>query len=151
MATLTKKKTSREHTLEPDAGLKRDSYMKLIRNALPIPPQTEADNVRLTTLMLEMEERAESEGLTTEETVFAELLTIVVQDFEAKHYPLPVLPPHELLQGVMEERGLAHKDLAAIVGNKGLTTEILAGRRKVSPAIAKRLSAVLKIPVESLL
>ena len=51
----------------------------------------------------------------------------------------------------MEDRGLKHKDIAAIVGNKGLTTEILAGRRKISKEVAKRLSESLRVPVEILL
>jgi len=48
----------------------------------------------------------------------------------------------------MEDRSLQHKDIAQIVGNKGLTTEIIAGRRKISKAVAVRLSTRLSVPVE---
>lgn len=48
----------------------------------------------------------------------------------------------------MEDRGLRHKDIAPLVGNKGLTTEIIAGRRKISKTVAKRLSSHLPVPVE---
>jgi antitoxin component HigA of HigAB toxin-antitoxin module len=48
----------------------------------------------------------------------------------------------------MEDRGLQHKDVAVVVGNKGLTTEILAGRRKISSAVAKRLADQLRVPLE---
>lgn len=118
--------------------------------APPIPPETEADNERLIQLMLEIDD-AERIGLSPEEKLFSELLAITVQEFEEKTYPLPSLPPHELLQEVMEQRGLAHKDLAVLVGNKGLTSEILAGRRKASPVIARLISAALHIPLEALL
>lgn len=101
--------------------------------------------------MLELEDKADENRLTPEEKAFSELLAIVVQDFEQRHYSLPALSPHELLQEVMEQRGMTHKDLAALVGNKGLTSEILAGRRKVSPSIAKRISAALHLPIETLL
>ena len=47
----------------------------------------------------------------------------------------------------MEDRSLQHKDIAEIVGKKGLTTEIIAGRRKMSKAVAKRLSTSLSVPV----
>ena len=150
MATLTKRKTS-AGAAPPASNFSRDSYLKMIRAALPIPPETEADNERLIQLMLEIDDRAERDGLSPEERVFSELLAIVVKDFEERNYPLPSLPPHELLHGVMEQRGMAHKDLAAIVGNKGLTSEILAGRRKVSPAVAKRISAALHVPIDALL
>lgn len=132
-------------------GFDRRAWLKLIENALPIPPVTEADNDRLIAIMMEIDDRGEEGKASPEERAFSELLTIVVQDFEARNYPLPALPPHELLQGVIDQRGMAHKDLAAIVGNKGLTTEILAGRRKISPAVAKRISAALHIPIDALL
>ena len=129
----------------------RAAYVKLLGAALPIPPETEADNQRLTRIMFDLDERGERAPLSPEEAAFSELLTIVIQDFEQKHYSVPDLPPHELLQCLLEQRGMKHKDMAAIIGNKGLTTEILAGRRKISPAVAKRLSSQLNIPVETLL
>jgi antitoxin component HigA of HigAB toxin-antitoxin module len=48
----------------------------------------------------------------------------------------------------MQDRGLRHKDVAPVVGNKGLTTEILAGRRKISTGLAKRLAIHFKVPLE---
>ena len=82
------------------ATLSRDAYLKMIRAALPIPPQTEADNERLIQLMQNIDDRSERDGLGLEEKLFSELLAILVQDFEDKHYPLPSLLPHELLRGV---------------------------------------------------
>jgi antitoxin component HigA of HigAB toxin-antitoxin module len=43
---------------------------------------------------------------------------------------------------------LQHRDVAEVIGNKGLTTEILAGRRQISKAVAKRLADRLSVPVE---
>jgi HTH-type transcriptional regulator/antitoxin HigA len=126
-------------------ALNPEIYTQLIRDALPIPPVTEADNNRLIEVMAGIDER---EDATPEEAAFAELLAIVVEDFENRHYSLPAVPPHESLQALMEDRSLQHKDIAEIVGNKGLTTEIIAGRRKMSKAVAKRLSTSLSVPVE---
>lgn len=50
----------------------------------------------------------------------------------------------------MDDRGLRHKDLAGLVGNKGLTPEILAGRREISKAVARKLAERLRVPVELL-
>ena len=105
MATLTKRKTTPVSAAPPRTpSFSRDTYLKMIRAALPIPPETEADNERLIQLMLEIDDRAERDGLSPEEKVFSELLAIVVQDFEEKTYPLPSLPPHELLQEVRNSR-----------------------------------------------
>jgi len=120
-------------------------YTQLFRDALPMPPVTEADNERLIKVMASIDER---EDATPEEVAFAELLAILVEDFENRHYSLPAVPPHEALQALMEDRSLQHKDIAQIVGNKGLTTEIIAGRRKMSKAVAVRLSTRLSVPVE---
>jgi HTH-type transcriptional regulator/antitoxin HigA len=126
-------------------ALNPEIYTRLIREALPIPPGTEADNEKLIGLLEDLDER---EHATPEEEAFAELLAIVIEDFENKHYSLPIVPPHEALQALMEDRGLHHKDITEAVGNKGLTTEIIAGRRKMSKTVAKRLAAQLSVPVE---
>ena len=59
-----------------------------------------------------------------------------------------IAPAFESLKALMEDRGLRHKDVWPIVGNKGLTTEILSGRRKISSALAKRLALHFHVPVE---
>ena len=126
-------------------AINADEYARLIAAALPIPPQTEAENERLIAMLEAMDER---EDLTPAEEAFAELLAIVIEDFEEKHYALPKVAPQEALKALMEDRGLRHKDIAPIVGNKGLTTEILKGRRNISAALAKRLAVALHVPVE---
>ena len=120
-------------------------YARLVAISLPIPPRSAADNDRLIGLLSSMDERGD---LTPEEEAFAELLAIVIEDFEDKHYALPDVPPNEALKAFMKDRGLRHKDVWPIVGNKGLTTEILSGRRKISSALAKRLATHFRVPVE---
>jgi len=122
-----------------------EEYARLIAAALPIPPKTEAENERLIAALTALDER---EDLTPAEQAFAELLAIVIEDFEEKHYALSKVTPQQALKALMEDRGLRHKDIAPIVGNKGLTTEILKGRRNISAALAKRLAAALHVPVE---
>jgi len=130
---------ARRKAIDPNA------YARLIVAAAPIPPGTESQNERLIERLSALDER---EDLTPEEEAFAELLAIVIEDFEEKHYALPAVPPREALQALMEDRGLRHKDVWPVVGNKGLTTEILNGRRKISAALAKRLAIHFHVPVE---
>ena len=122
-----------------------EKYARLVAASLPIPPRTDAQNKRLIELLEGMDER---EDLSPEEEVFAELLAIVIEDFEEKHYALPPVEPHDALKALMQDRGLRHKDIWPLVGNKGLTTEILNGRRKISAALARRLATYLRVPVE---
>lgn len=122
-----------------------EKYAQMIVAALPIPPRTEVDNRRLVALLDGMDER---DDLSSEEQAFAELVAIVIDDFETKHYSLPSVPPGQALKALMEDRDLRHKDVWPVIGNKGLTTEILNGRRKISPAIAKRLADHFRVPTE---
>ena len=93
-----------------------EEYARLIAASLPIPPRTEAENERLIALLAALDER---EDLTPAEGAFSELLAIVIEDFEEKHYALPKVTPQQSLKAFMEDRGLRHKDIAPVVGNKG--------------------------------
>jgi len=120
-------------------------YAKLLSKVLPRPIRTEVENRRMTELLLELDER---EDLSAEEEQLAEMLTILIEDFEAKRYPLPPVSPRESLKALMEERGLLHSDIWPVLGNKGVTSEILNGKRSISKAQAKKLAEYFRVPVE---
>ena len=48
----------------------------------------------------------------------------------------------------MDDRGLKHKDIWPVLGNKGAATEILNGRRSISKAQAKRLAEFFQVPID---
>ena len=123
-------------------------YAQLLAKSLPRPIGTEAEHLRLTRILLELDER---DDLSPEEEALAEMLTLLVEDYEEKAHPFPAVAPHEALQALMEDRGLKHKDIWPVLGNKGAATEILNGRRAISKAQAKRLAAHLRVPVELVL
>ena len=125
--------------------LDQEKYAQLVAQSLPIPPRTERENERL---IKRLSALAEREDLSPEEEALTELLAIVIEDFEAKHYALPAVEPYNALKALMQDRGLRHKDVWPIVGNKGLTTEILNGRRKIGVVLAKRLATHLQVPIE---
>jgi HTH-type transcriptional regulator / antitoxin HigA len=120
-------------------------YARLLAKFLPKPIQSEPELEAATALLLELDERT---GLSPQEEALAELLTVLIEDYEDKHYPLPDVPPHESLKALMEDRGLKHKDIWPVLGNKGAATEILSGRRSISKAQAKRLANFFRVPVE---
>ena len=120
-------------------------YAKLLAKTLPRPIRTEEENRRMTELLLKLDER---EDLSAEEEQLAEMLTILIEDFEAKHYPLPPVSPHEALKALMEERGLRHSDIWPVLGNKGVASEVLNGKRSISKTQAKKLAEFFRVPVE---
>lgn len=120
-------------------------YARLLAKTLPRPIRTEQENRRMTELLLKLDERAD---LSAEEQQLAEMLTILIEDFEAQRYPLPPVPPREALKVLMEERGFRHSDIWPVLGNKGVASEVLNGKRSISKAQAKKLAEFFRVPVE---
>lgn len=121
------------------------AYAKLLVKSLPRPIRNDREHERLTQLLLELDEL---ETPTPEQDALAEMLTLLIENYEEKYHPLPEVPAHESLRALMEDCGLTHKDIWPVLGNKGATTEILAGRRSISKAQAKRLAVVFRVPVD---
>ena len=96
-------------------------------------------------MLLDLDDR---EQISAEEAALAEVLTLLIEDYEERYHPLPHVSPHDSLRALMEDRGLKHKDIWPILGNKGAATEVLSGRRSISKSQAKRLAEFLRVPVD---
>lgn len=120
-------------------------YARILEKFLPKPIQSERELETATGRLLELDERND---LSPEEEALAEVLTLLIEDYEGKHYPLPAVSPHESLKALMEDRGLKHKDVWPVLGNKGAATEILSGRRSISKSQAKRLAEFFRVPID---
>jgi HTH-type transcriptional regulator/antitoxin HigA len=125
--------------------IKDSVYAKLLAKSLPRPIRTDAEHARFAQTLLALDER---EDLSPEEQALAEILTLLIEDYEEKYHPLPRVSPGESLNALMEERGLKHKDIWPVLGNKGAATEVLSGRRSISKAQAKRLAEFFHVPID---
>ena len=124
----------------------RDSvYAELLAKSLPRPIRTETERTRFAETLLALDDR---DDLSPEEEALAEVLTLLIEDYEAKNYPLAQVSPNESLKALMEERGLMHKDIWPVLGNKGVATEVLSGRRSISKTQAKRLAEFFHVPID---
>ncbi len=79
-----------------------------------------------------------------------EVLTTLVEAYEAQHYVIDVPDPIEAIKFRMEQEGLKQKDLVSIVGSKSRVSEILNRKRKLTIEMIRNLHKQLHIPVESL-
>ncbi len=80
-----------------------------------------------------------------------EVLSILVEAYEKKHYPIPPPHPIEAIKFRMEQMGLDEKKLSALLGGRSRKSEILTGRRKLSLAMIRELHDKLNIPAETLI
>jgi len=80
-----------------------------------------------------------------------EVLSILVEAYEKKHYPIPPPHPIEAIKFRLEQMGVDEKELTAILGGRSRKSEILSGRRKLSLSMIRELHDKLNIPAETLI
>jgi HTH-type transcriptional regulator/antitoxin HigA len=85
--------------------------------------------------------RLTSELNPTEAQVEAiELLTLLIERYEAEHFLIPQASPSEVLRFLLEQHGLRQRDLAADLGGESVVSEVLSGKRKLNAAHIEQLS-----------
>lgn len=80
-----------------------------------------------------------------------EVLAMLVEKYEARHYPIPAPDPIDFLNYVMETRGLTRKDLEPYIGSRGRVAEVLNRARPLTLSMIRRLSEGLKLPTDVLI
>jgi HTH-type transcriptional regulator/antitoxin HigA len=77
-----------------------------------------------------------------------DLLTVLVKDYDDKHYQLPELDVLEVIKYKMQEMGMKSKDLEPIIGSKGHVSAILSGKREITLKMAQKLKNYFSIPAD---
>ena len=80
-----------------------------------------------------------------------DILTILVQSYEAKHYPIAPPDPIEAIKFRMEQGGLSIKDLEPMIGKSNRVYEVLNRRRRLTLPMIRRLHKGLGIPADVLI
>ncbi|HWZ96819.1 MAG TPA: helix-turn-helix domain-containing protein [Candidatus Dormibacteraeota bacterium] len=121
-------------------------YEALLRKIPPKVIRTEKENEAYTEILYELDKRATK--LTAAEKELAELLTLLIEDFEEKRYKLPKGKPLDVIRYLMEEHDLLQKDLAAVFGTPSIVSEVLSGKRDLSKEQIARLSVRFHVSPE---
>ena len=80
-----------------------------------------------------------------------DVLAMLIEDYERRHFPIPDPDPIEFLHHVMEARGLARKDLEPYIGPRGRVSDILNRARPMTLDMIRRLASGLQLPAEVLI
>jgi len=123
-----------------NAGRERDNkkYARLLSNTLPALITTEAEYARQLEHVEHLMKKGER-GLSPEEGQLLELLTVLIERYEEERYPVAKVSPLEMLQHLMEVHNLTLKDVWPLFSSKGVTSEVLNGKRGISKTVAKKL------------
>ncbi|TAE27575.1 MAG: transcriptional regulator [Cytophagales bacterium] len=80
-----------------------------------------------------------------------EVLALLIEHYEDKHYPIAPPSPIEAINFRLEQLGLEKRALTKILGTRSRQSEILSGKRKLSLEMIRKLHTQLGIPAESLI
>jgi len=80
-----------------------------------------------------------------------ELLTVLLQDYESRNFPMELPDPIDAIQFRMEQQSLTRRDLEAYIGSRSKVSEVLSQKRPLTLSMIRALHSGLGIPAEVLL
>lgn len=87
----------------------------------------------------------------TSESDELEILGLMVDDYENKHYPIEAPDPIEAIKIRMEEMNLKQVDLIPEIGGKSRVSEILNRKRRLTVDMIRKLTIRLNISAKVLI
>jgi len=75
----------------------------------------------------------------------AEILSILIDNYENKYYPIEAPDPIEAIKIRMEEMNLKQKDLVGVIGGKSRVSEILNKKKKLTVEMIRKLEDLLHL------
>ncbi len=73
------------------------------------------------------------------------LLTVLVEEFEAKFCPVPEAGPLDIVRHLMDVHSLRQKDLVDVFGTESIVSDVLNGKRDFTKEHIRRLSAKFNV------
>lgn len=112
-------------------------YSQLVAEVTPKVIETEAEYEQF----LAVAERLTfKQQLTPEESALYDLVTMLVETYEAQHYSINESSPLEVLLHIIESSEINSSDLADIFGSSETITAVLAGKKPIDHQQAQALA-----------
>jgi len=122
------------------------AYAALLAKVPPRVIKTEAENESFIEALYALDKR--QPRWNKAERDLAELLTLLIEDFEEKQYALPKCSPVEMLVFLMEQQGLKQKDMVDVFGTASVISEVMHGKRELNKKQIRRLSERFQVSPE---
>jgi HTH-type transcriptional regulator/antitoxin HigA len=129
------------------ARLDPKRYAKLLSATLPAIIETEEQNEHYLGVVEGLMRKGEN--LAPEEEMLLNLLSLLISEFERRFYQIKKASPLDVLKELMAANELKQIDLVPIFGSKGITSEVLNGKRGISKEKAKALADYFHISAEA--
>jgi len=116
----------------------RSEYASLSTSTLPSVIASEAENDRYISVLEELDRKGSR--MSASERRMAQLLTLLIENFEEKHYAFEAASAIDVLHELMLANNLKQKDLVDIFATPSIVSEVLRGKRQLTTEHIRRLS-----------
>lgn len=82
---------------------------------------------------------------------YVDVLTTLIEAYEARHFPIPAPDPIAAIEFMMEQKGLSRRDLEPAIGSRGRVSEVLTRKRPLTLPMVRALGKLLDIPADVLI
>ena len=110
--------------------------VKMIRNGAPRLIQNDEELEQYNRVLLKLLEMNEP---SEEEEAAIDLLTLLIEKYDADHHAIPAADPVEVVLFMMSQHGLQQKDLVPEFGAKSIVSEVLNRKRNLTIDHIQRL------------
>jgi HTH-type transcriptional regulator/antitoxin HigA len=117
----------------------RPRYKKLIMELKPIKTDKDYRNA------LERLDVIFDAPIDTKEGDEAEILSLLLENYENEYYPIQAPDPIEAIKIRMKELNMRQKDLVGIIGGKSRVSEILNRKKRLTVNVIRDLERILQI------
>lgn len=121
-------------------------YQDLLQRMAPSIINSEEANERYIRELEQLERRGTHSSAA--ERKLADLLTLLIHDFEERHYRLTPATPVEVLRELMVANNLRQKDLVRIFGAESTVSAVLNKKRRMTVDHIHKLSVRFKVSPE---
>jgi len=86
----------------------------------------------------------------TPESDELEVLSVLIEAYETRHYSIEAPDPIAAIKIRMEEKNLRQKDLVGLFGSKSRVSEVLNRKKKLTVDMIRNLNKLLDLPTDIL-
>ncbi len=120
----------------------QSSYSSLLAEISPKVIETEVEYDRALAIA---EKLTFDRNKTPEQRAIYQLLVMLIEAYETKHYPMPTSTPQEVLLHILEASGIDRSDLIGKLGSSNEVSAIIEGERAITQAQAIVLGDMFKV------
>jgi HTH-type transcriptional regulator / antitoxin HigA len=121
------------------------AYRELLTDELPHAIHNDRERRKY---LARVEELLNNKNRSAAENRYLELLSVLIERYEDEHETIEAPDPIAALKELMLANGMSQAELSRLLGSSGITSMVLSGKRALSKAHIKKLSAAFNVSAD---